>query len=547
MKILSIAFFFFIININMSHAQIEVGLMHDLKGVPLNGYFDPIIFSSQKTVYSTPIPDSYELGHYYDSSGVKINGLIKFDQKKIFYKKNKNDKKITIEAGKIKSLIVGVDSFIVVKEKLINNVNTSEPQFVKYLASFDNYIFAKHYHFFSNMQRGMGAASASYESYLVKHKDSLIWDKFSTETALFKYQAMKYFGHIEPIKAKIEANKYSEEEMESILKMAEYYYKHKNFESIYYDIYWQETRNVNRAVYFAKIIDYNNSSWTLAYSNKDYKLYQAKYTSFSPNEKEGEFSCYYPNGNLRQVIFYVKNKPTEVKIYNTNGVMISNFQFVKGKDNLWSEPTPKIKYLVFLDTLGNDILKNNPNASVNITDHFNHETYTYRFENNELVSCYKLLNGDSIFHSTDINYNFDDEKLQEKFISFIKDKNYDEAVSENAQGTILVSLLMDADGNPLKYNILNKLHPQLDSLVEQFIKIKLSPTGASPLQLKAYKKGKLKRSCEILIPFEFSINRFYREPVNYSHFYQNHWQIHQHMINNNMMMHHSAPSMRMGF
>ncbi len=152
--------------------------------------------------------------------------------------------------------------------------------------------------------------------------------------------------------------------------MAEYYYKFKNSESIYFDsMYWDEIQNPNNAAYTAKVVEFNIAAWVLEYYNQTNKIYQAKYSSFSPNEKEGEFICYYPNGTIRMVIFYIKNKPIEVKVYNKQGSMISNFNFVKGKETLWNPaPTAKQIYISFFDTLGNNILKNNPNATINIFD-----------------------------------------------------------------------------------------------------------------------------------------------------------------------------------
>ena len=71
------------------------------------------------------------------------------------------------------------------------------------------------------------------------------------------------------------------------------------------------------------------------------------------------------------------------------------------------------------------------------------------------------------------------------------------------------------------------------------------------------KKGKVKKYCEVVIPFEFSINRFYRKPANYYHYrYHYHWHIHNQMRfhHQNQMMHQQIinsmprpPSMRSGF
>jgi hypothetical protein len=539
----------FLLGISISQAQIEVGLKHNLDGIPLNGYFDPMIFSSEKTVYFSPEPNTFEQGYYTDINGNIIKGLILFHSQGISFKKNEADKKVLIERANIKNIIIGIDSFITVPSKNIKEIYNNEPQFIQYITSFDNYIFAKHYHFFSNFSNNVaGTNSSTSESYIVKHKDSLIWDKFSRDRDIFKIQALKYFGHIQNIKDKLIANKYSQEDMASIIKMAEYYNKFKNSEPIYFDDYWQEIQNANKAVYTAKVLAFNNEVWELEYSNKTNKIYKAKYSSFAPNEKEGEFITYYPNGSIREVIFYVKNNPSEVKLYNQLGVMTQNYKLVKGKETLWSTaPKVILTYLTMQDSLGNDILKSNPNATLNIFDEFSHETYTYQFENSKIKFCYRLINSDTIFNTTKYDYNFDDTKLQEKFNTFFKDKKYHDAMSVNAQGTILVSVIMDDNGYAKKYQLLNKLHPQLDSLVEQFVISKLLPTDKKAIQLKPYRINGKAKTCEILIPFEFSINRFYREPVNYMQFNQPFYNIHHQINQQNMMRNYGAPTMRMGF
>ena len=106
---------------------------------------------------------------------------------------------------------------------------------------------------------------------------------------------------------------------------------------------------------------------------------------------------------------------------------------------------------------------------------------------------------------------------------------------------------MDENGYAKKYQFLNKLHPQLDSLVEQFVISKLLPTDKAPIQLKTYRINGNAKPCEILIPFEFSINRFYRKPVNYMQFNQPYYNIHHQIHQQNMMRNYSVPPMRMGF
>ena len=114
----------------------------------------------------------------------------------------------------------------------------------------------------------------------------------------------------------------------------------------------------------------------------------------------------------------------------------------------------------------------------------------------------------------------------------MSEKKYDIALSENAQGIILVSLIVDKKGNVENSIILNHIHPEIDKLIDEFIKTRLLPEAEYRYKFKPYIVGKVKQYCEVVIPIEFSINRFYRQPVNYNQFNNMYWmQQQQQMLN----------------
>ncbi|NBC82908.1 MAG: hypothetical protein GVY19_05950 [Bacteroidetes bacterium] len=89
----------------------------------------------------------------------------------------------------------------------------------------------------------------------------------------------------------------------------------------------------------------------------------------------------------------------------------------------------------------------------------------------------------------------------------------------------------------MKGTVLNKLHPELDTIVHDFISNRLLEGAEYRYRHKPYKVERDKKCCEVVIPFEFSIKRFYRKPVNYYHFHHfQHHMMHQHMI------HHAPPT-----
>lgn len=502
-----ISLFVFII-CSSAYSQVQVGLKHDINGIPFNGYFDPLIYSPVNKitkVYSGSY-GSYEFGYYFDKTGKKIKGLLKFDNNKIYFRNKSGDYGSLIEPGEINHLVLGVDSFFAIRKYYVKDRIKDKPEFVQYIASFDDLTFVKLYQF-SNQ-------SLISESFLVKQKDSLMWQNFP-DNIKFKNQALKYFGHIPYLKEKISSGKYKSEDMLSIVKMAEYYHKFKNSQSIQFDKYWQETSDVNRAVYSASITSLRDSIWTFEYYKDSAKMFQADYSSFYPIIKNGLFISYYSDGKIRQTVFYKNDKPQETKVYSKSGLLHTQYKYIEKKKGNLSKTFTDIEYVQVLDSLGNNILMDKSKSRVEVMDEFNDKLYTGRFDKKQMISFYRLSGVDTIFQITERDYDFNVTSLQEDFDQFIGKKKVDDALRDNAHGIILVSLVIDEKGYPLESSILNKLHPDYDKLVESFIKDKIFIKAEYRYKLSPYKKAKVKRTSEVVIPFIFSVERFYRRSVYY--------------------------------
>ena len=517
----TIIFLTFLMTMNCVDAQIPVGVKYDINGMPLNGYLDQIIYSPKKKISNVHYSGYYESGYYYDSLGTKIKGLIEFKGNFIFFKKKEEDKGIMIKSGEIRSFVIGIDSFFVVDKFRYKNRIKEKPDFVQYITEFNGYTFAKHYHF----------GSFNNKTFLVKHRDSMIWDNFP-DNWKFKERALKYFSYIPYIKNKISSGEYDSEDMLSIIKMAEYLDKYNKSEPIFYDKYWQETRASDKAVYSAKISNKVDSIWTFEYYKDKTKIYQANYSSFYPNIKNGDFIAFYPNGETRQIVTFADNKPIEVKTFSENGMLKTQYEIVEKNYKSSSRTDIDIKYIVVNDSLGKNILESNNLSVLPMKDELNGYIYKSTYKNKRLVSVHRIYKKHSIFQIPDPNYYFNIRPLQKRFDRFMSDKKYENALNENAQGIILVSLLIAPNGHVLESTVLNHIHPELDSLVDNFIKSKLLKGAKYRYIFKPYKKDKEKRFCEFVIPFEFSIYRFYRKPEHYNNFYFQNWMMQQQMMNN---------------
>lgn len=172
-------------------------------------------------------------------------------------------------------------------------------------------------------------------------------------------------------------------------------------------------------------------------------------------------------------------------------------------------------------------------------DELNGFVYTSTYSAKELSSVYRIMGKDTVFQVANPDYYFKIKSLQKKYDYFMSEKKYDNALSENAQGIILVSLLIDRKGYVIESTVLNKIHPELNELVDKFISSRLLVGAEYRYRFKPYKRDKVKRYCEVVIPFEFNVNRFYRRPVNYNHF--NHWYFHNQMMHQQMINNYKPP------
>jgi hypothetical protein len=508
---------------NFCHSQIPVGLKYDVNGLPLNGYFDALTYAPERKLSRVHNSDSYEIGYYYDSLNNKINGLILFENDKIFFKKNGSASRDKIKPEEIKYFVIGVDSFFTISNFYFKNRLKTDPEFVQYITEFDGYIFAKHYHFTSGLGQQYAMRPPIIETFLVKSKDSLIWENFP-DNKRFKESALKYFSHIPYLKNKITSGQYSSDNMLSIIKTAEYYNKYQQSKPVYYDKYWQEVKDVERARYYAKIVDKQDSIWTFEYYSDSIKLYSVKYSSFYPNTKNGEFISYYSHGMVRQTILYENNKPQEVKTYKNGS--LNNHYTITYKKTGTGEDDIDIRFSSVIDSVGNNIIQPGEQLSYNVYDDFDKVTYTHVLKNSKLITSYRLLDKDTVFQITDPNYDFKIKSLQKELDNFMYDKEYDDALSVNAQGTILISFVIDTKGYVVDSYILNKIHPGIDKLVNDFIK------SLYGYKFKVYQVNKTKQFCEVVIPVEFSINRFYRTPATYYYNDMNWYWQQQQMLNN---------------
>ena len=517
----TIIFLLFFLSMNTLLAQQAIGIKHDVSGMPLNGYYDPLNFSARKSISKTHYGESFEKGHYYAISGEKTEGMIKFKDKKITFKTQGKNREV-LRPGEVDRFIIGVDSFFSVNQYYQKNKLKTKPIYVQYISQFGEYTLVKHYH-----SLGVINGNMLEIKYLIKSTSEDVWTEIADDKS-FKGEALKYFGHIPYLKQKIESAKYGFKDMLSIVKMAEYQSKFENKKPIYYDQYWQEINNPEQAVYQSNIINKTDSIWTFEYRNNDQKLYEVSYSSFYPHLKNGDFIAYYPSGKTRLIAAYKDNKAKSIKLFTSNGLLKTHYLI---KENETKKKTSlDITYITVNDASGQNILKAQGPSVLTAVDESSGQEYVSVFEDYRLQKLYRIMDQDTVFQINDPNYDFKIQSLQNRFNTHMMQKTYDQALSENAQGPLLVSMVIDRKGLMTDYKFLNQIHPELDKIVKEFIDSYLSHHAYSRFKFRPYRRGKSKEYCEIVIPFEFNISRIYRRPVKYNHFndaFQ--WHMQQHM------------------
>ncbi len=501
---------------NHLHAQVEVGQHIDLDGYLIDGFFDPIAYHPETLISSIYQSSSYEKGYYYDLNDKRINGSIFFENNKIFFR-SENENRKRVKPTEAKSIVLGVDSFFAISNFYFKNRLKKHPEFVQYVTEINGYTFVKHHHFTTEIEQQYSMRDPIISTYLVKYKDESIWYNFHNNSSL-KEKALKYFGHIPILRAKINSKYFIKEDMEDIIKMAEFYNKYQKSLPIYLDKYWLETKDDNRKVYTVNVTEIVDSVWTLEYSKADTLLYSIQYTSFSPFNKDGKFYAFYPDGKVRQKTIYKSNKPKDVKTFNTNGELTKHYQYKKHSIPHAYSPQKKTYYHTV-----NQLLKEDTNRI----------KLNQKYQNNTLVESFFTIESDTVYQITDPNYNLNIRSLKKRFGYYINSDSYKNAIHENAQGTILASFIMDPKGYIIGAKLLNTLHPEIDSLLHDFFSNEVLKESRQSLHLKPYKINKTKQYCEFVVPFQFGINRFYRETFIYYNDYNNmmfQYQLHQQAI-----------------
>ncbi|UII31198.1 hypothetical protein LVD17_23175 [Fulvivirga ulvae] len=514
-----------------TNAQVAVGHYFDVDGKLIDGYLEEMDYSPDNQITHNYQSENYERGHYWDRNGNKVGGHLKYHSKKIWYKAFLSKDETKLKPEEVSGMIIGTDSFYVASNFYINKAIGQvfkEERFVRHLAAFDNHCFAVYYDF-ANNQGIIG-------NYLIK-QEGKPWVTAPDSKEAFKEFAIKYFGNIPIIKDMADKGKIEASGMPMMVKMLEYYYKYKNDQPAFYDRWWNEVRAEELAYHVVKIASVIDTVMTVEYYHDGHKYRSSEVLAVHPDKKEGVTRWFDDEGNVRKEILYKDGKVKEVKTFHSNGQIryIYAIHKVNVDYNLY-QPVFEAVY----DEQGTSLLDENGSGVEEFDDAVNSRRITRVYENYRIKSSfYHIEGGKKVVQLTDNQFNFKLKKLKNRLLLYFQEQSVYETVSNNAQGTYLISFVVDAnDQYAISYKVLNNVHPDLDSLLNQFLESSVSKNAQYRFKFRPYKIGKSVQTYEVVVPYTFGIIRFYRPPNNY--YYD--WHLH-HMMRQQQMAPINPPAM----
>lgn len=487
-------------------AQTPVGHYFDLGTSLIHGYLDPMVYKPSKSLNIPFYADNgYRSGYYYDKENKKHEGGIMFGASMNFIedKKNKKSKKQVLIPEEVNAIVILEDSFFV--HKHINKWDTRQ-YFSQNIGTFKEYSFIRSFYYSNGI-------SAMYK---VNKKGTDEWVQFPKRDKKFLEFALKYFGHIPYLAEKIKNKEFGKNNIVTLIKTAEYYEKYNSGQKIlYFDKYWHTIDKKEEAYYYAKMVNLEDSLWTLDYFHNDKKIYTIQYSHFFPHTKQGIFTAYYENGKVRQKIIYDNNKAQNITTYFMNGKQHTEYRIKRIKKAYEQTEIYNIAiYSSVQDSTGKELLDSEGVGIEIFTDEVSGSSIVNQYEKKQLVKSYSIIDGEKIYRVAYPLFEQYVMSVQKKFKRFLdknlfyRDGKLDPANEENVRGTILCLTRVNEKGKVISMRPLNKLHPAVDLVVNQFTYTHGFPRSNYPIKLKRYKVDRKAVQYEVVIPIIFKPVKF---------------------------------------
>lgn len=529
------------------NGQEKIGFTFDAGGYALHGFYDP--FSYQPTVSVSKNLGSYMPGGVYGIDGEKKACLLKFEQAKLTLK-NKDGYTMGVSTDKYTGVKIGLDSFFVAEKIHFRGRTRERKTFVQFIAEFDSTVFAKIY---NNNFNG----SVLHQTYIAKRYDEETWEELNPTKKSLEPMIQKFFSKYSNVIAtgneldrkgvnyfsylvgEYENNyKMNDANLGGLINLAYVTSRLGKNEKVYFDEFFRKTKNTDKSKYYSLIVSVNDQTYLEEYyTHEDEKVYSVNWRSKVNGEKDGE-SIFYDEGKKAIMTFYREDEVKFGEVYNADTVSYK-FEYKENKAPLKLENytniygygrlkayTPEEKYLsCVIDFLnGND--KKDQRSFIDPYDGRQKQVIT---KNQEVISATVEENNIVYSYLVDPLQALKVKKINKLFDKYFNDQFF---INNTVFHPLLVKVNTDAEGKLIKYEFLNTVNKEFESVVSEFITVNLldgGPKGKFKFKLR---NTAINKPIEFILPFKLNISgQFW--------FFQNNsdWMMHQNMIWNQQHMH----------
>lgn len=501
--------FLFVCVADLLDAQTAIGYYHDMDGLPIEGSVHPLVYTPKTTLTISHNSEDYEIGTVYYKSGEARVGLVKYQNKKIWFKQEgeKADKLKPIE---VQALTMGIDSFFTISdfhvERGKNSSHREGPEFVQYISSIKGHVFARHFDFATRIGTPSHGSKPTTETFLIKPKSEKVWRSFPKTKKEFESFATRYFGDVPQVSKYILANKNSSVDVFKLIKMAEYHECFRKRLPIYFNSYWWQIRQKDISGNYGKIAYLRDTLWTIDYYKKGIKTASVQYSSFFPHQKEGFAITYDSLGSRLKASKFVNNTLVEASTYK-GGKLITKYVLEEEINSNFA--LTSISYQQFGASAVRE--SRTEQAWQEIVEDPSGRSIKLFFSGSQLEKAYRLQDGKKIYQAIDPLHDFKYEKLQQQVAQSIQEGfSFSKAASDDVQGFLLLAVIVNDKGRIQSFKLLNELYPEVDDQIKAWAESHLNQTSPNAMRLKPYKVDGEKVWVEYVMPISFGINRFFR-------------------------------------
>ncbi|MDB4334832.1 energy transducer TonB [bacterium] len=475
-----------LLNAQQTKDDFEIGYYVDINGTYFDGYFDNGYYGEKSLEVQFAHGEELSRGHYYHVRAGKIEGKIKYLTNSTFeFIDNARGRTRTLSPKYCTSFVVGQDSFIVVDKHKIkkqkHGLKFWTAEYIRVFEELDNFVFYQHDKI-SDEER--------ISSFLYKADTSELISSFPRDINEFKDVAASVFAKVPTLADAIQTGLYTYQDIPSLIKMLKYHQKYSKNEFVYFDSCWSELKTENNSKYYAKILGVNDSIFHIKYFfNDNTPIYEGHYINLYPHVNYGDFTWFYPNGQVRKEVTFEYNLPLRTVNYYKNGQIFEEIEHFKERDVCKHVYSPQGQTI--LDSLGNGTLT----TFVDIQK----KELTFEYLNHHLKSVSYNTDSCKIYLLCEKNAKFNDMRYFRGLIN--ESLKYPKKwITENIHGYMMVSCIIGLDGKLSDFSIVKGLDVEHDKIVKRYFYRMDSNDGWDCGEMAGQKVIQ-----EVLFPIDFSI------------------------------------------